>query len=61
MKKLFSLCVCFMMVTAGLLRWPRRRSWGTKGLKSKESGGFVSTNFDFQPGAVLRKNTSLLT
>jgi hypothetical protein len=48
MKKLVGLCVCLMMVISGSIATAHDGGSGeTKDLKSKESGGFVSTNFDF--------------
>src|ERR1700692_1009291 len=48
MKKLVGLCVCLLMVISGSVATVYAGESGeTKVLKSKESGGFVSTNFDF--------------
>lgn len=48
MKKLVGLCVCFIMVASGSIAMAQDGGSGqSKSLKSKESGGFVSTNFDF--------------
>jgi hypothetical protein len=48
MKKLVGLCVCLMMVISGSFAMAQDSgSVETKSLKSKESGGFVSTNSDF--------------